>query len=124
MFGIHEAIGRIIEIIQCIEHNLAVIISDGREDADDLFDQMTAMPLYDVISLVERTGLFDKDAIDIFTEIRKERNRIVHYFFKDDFGVCQDDGLDERRRRYLNKRLDEMEHINSQLCKIIDKKLR
>lgn len=84
---IYHLVGELLENVQYIEWNLAVLICDSQKDNkkidnSKLFSKMQAMTLGQIINLVKKVNIFEDDELDELEFILNKRNYLAHQFFK------------------------------------------
>lgn len=103
MKKIYTLVGKIIEIVQYLEHNLCVaieldkivcdldnefyvdnnVIEKALKEANKLRNRMQSMSFGRIMKIVIKEDFLEQDIIDKLGKILQQRNLLVHRFFKD-----------------------------------------
>lgn len=141
MQEVYLLVGEILEVSQVIEYNLALVIkyseyinklkkinkvvkrdfANFEKDVEILHSQLMSSTLGQIITKVKEVGVFSAESIDKLYNLLKERNYLVHKFFK----VNNFNEIPRFSNKYngilqcLNDMLINMQVINSKLYNII-----
>ena len=141
MQEIYLALGEIVEVSQVIEYNLATLIKYNeyikkfkdnhklsKRDYDNFFEEVEVMytelnssTLGQIINKLKEVDIFNSSSIQKLYDLLKERNYLVHRFFKDNnfneikvYSQKYNDICKRLQTTFLN-----MQDINYKLCEII-----
>lgn len=141
MQEIYLALGEIVEVSQVIEYNLATLIKYNeyikkfkenhklsKRDYDSFFEEVEVMytelnssTLGQIINKLKEVDIFNSSSIQKLYDLLKERNYLVHRFFKDNnfneikvYSQKYNDICKRLQTTFLN-----MQDINYKLCEII-----
>lgn len=138
MERLYTLVGQIIENAQYIEWNLALmlrchmILKEFEEndtiplsvfenvvkDAEDLSYELSHQTLGEIVHRVKETRLLKLDDILKLEKVLRERNKLVHHYFKKhDF---DDNSNVEKEISYLTNILNNMNQVNITLADIIN----